>query len=52
MVNFINLAGNIKVSFRTPYFDVFDPRFVDFPVRVAAGGSYTFNMAILGEDLP
>ena len=43
-VYFINLAGNIKVSFRTPYFDVFDPRFVDFPVRVAAGGSYTFNI--------
>lgn len=43
-VYFINLAGNIKISFRTPYFDVFDPRFVDFPVRVVAGGSYTFNI--------
>ena len=43
-IYFINLAGNIKVSFRTPYFDVFDPRFLDFPVRVVAGGSYTFNI--------
>lgn len=43
-VYFINLSGNIKVSFRTPYFDVFDPRFLDFPARVAAGGSYRFNI--------
>ncbi len=43
-VYFINLIGNIKVNFRTPYFDVFDPRFVDFPVRMVAGGSYRFNI--------
>lgn len=43
-VYFINLAGNIKVPFRAPYFDVADPRFLDFPVRVAAGGSYMFNI--------
>lgn len=43
-VYFINLAGNIKVDFRVPYFDVFDPRFLDFPVRVAAGGSCTINI--------
>lgn len=43
-VYFINLAGNIKVNFRTPYFDVFDPRFVDFPVRLVVGGSYRFNI--------
>lgn len=43
-IYFINLAGNIKINFRVPYFDVFDPRFADFPVRVVAGGSYTFNV--------
>ncbi|WP_211364190.1 SPFH domain-containing protein [Propionivibrio limicola] len=43
-VYFINLIGNIKVNFRTPYFDVFDPRFADFPVRLVAGGSYRFNI--------
>ena len=43
-VYFINLSGNIKVSFRTPYFDVFDPRFADFPVRLVVAGSYRFNI--------
>ena len=43
-VYFINLAANIKVGFRAPYFDVFDPRFADFPVRVGVGGSYRFNI--------
>lgn len=43
-VYFINLSGNIKVNFRTPYFQVFDPRFLDFPVMVSAGGSYRFNI--------
>ena len=43
-VYFINLSANIKVNFRTPYFDVFDPRFTDFPVRLVAGGSYRFNI--------
>jgi membrane protease subunit (stomatin/prohibitin family) len=43
-IYFINLEGNIKVNFRTPYFDVFDPRFSDFPVRTVVGGSYRFNI--------
>lgn len=43
-IYFINLQGNIKVNFRTPYFDVFDPRFADFPVRTVVGGSYRFNI--------
>ncbi len=43
-VYFINLSGNIKREFRVPYFDVADPRFTDFPLPVAAGGSYTFNV--------
>lgn len=43
-VYFINLAGNIKIDFRVPYFDVFDPRALDFPVRMAAGGSLRMNI--------
>lgn len=43
-VYFINLAGNIKLNFRVPYFDVADPRFLDFPLKVTAGGSCMFNI--------
>jgi membrane protease subunit (stomatin/prohibitin family) len=43
-VYFINLAGIIQVKFGVPYFDVFDPRLVDFPVPVAVRGSITFRI--------
>ncbi len=43
-VYFINLAGNIQIKFALPYFDVFDPRFLDFAVPVAVRGSFTFNI--------
>lgn len=43
-VYFINLAGNIQIKFGIPYFDVFDPRFVDFGVPMAVRGSITFNI--------
>jgi membrane protease subunit (stomatin/prohibitin family) len=43
-VYFINLAGIIKRPFRSPWFNVFDPRFEDFMVPVAAGGSYAFRI--------
>lgn len=43
-VYFINLAGNIQIRFAVPYFDVFDPRFLDFAVPVAVRGSITFNI--------
>ncbi len=43
-VYFINLAGNIRIPFGIPYFDVADPRFLDFPLRVAARGSILFNI--------
>lgn len=43
-VYFINLAGNIQVRFGIPYFDIFDPRFLDFGVPVAVRGSITFNI--------
>lgn len=43
-VYFINLAGIIQVKFGVPYFDVFDPRFLDFAVPMAARGSLTFQL--------
>jgi membrane protease subunit (stomatin/prohibitin family) len=43
-VYFINLAGNIRMPIGVPYFDVFDPRFMDFPVKVAVRGSLVFNI--------
>lgn len=43
-VYYINLAGNIQVRFGIPYFDVFDPRFLDFGVPIAVRGSITFNI--------
>lgn len=43
-VYFINLSGNIQVKFGIPYFDVFDPRFLDFAVPMAARGTITFNI--------
>ena len=44
-IYYINLAGVVQVKFRIPYFDVFDPRFLDFPVPMAVGGTLTFNIA-------
>jgi membrane protease subunit (stomatin/prohibitin family) len=43
-VYFINLSGNIQIKFGVPYFDVFDPRFLDFAVPMAARGTITFNL--------
>lgn len=43
-IYFINLSGNIQVKFGVPYFDVFDPRFIDFAVPMAARGTITFNI--------
>lgn len=44
-IYYINLAGIIKINFAIPYFDVFDPRFLDFGVPVAVGGSISFKVA-------
>jgi membrane protease subunit (stomatin/prohibitin family) len=44
-VYFINLAGNIQIRFGVPYFDVFDPRYLDFGVPIAVRGSITFNIS-------
>lgn len=43
-IYFINLAGNVQVKYGVPYFDVFDPRFLDFAVPMAVRGTITFNI--------
>jgi membrane protease subunit (stomatin/prohibitin family) len=43
-VYFINLAGINQIRFGVPYFDVFDPRFMDFAVPVAVRGTLTFRL--------
>ncbi|MFP5040296.1 SPFH domain-containing protein [Parasediminibacterium sp. JCM 36343] len=43
-VYFINLQGNNQVKFGAPWFDVPDPRFLDFSVPVSARGTITFNI--------
>jgi membrane protease subunit (stomatin/prohibitin family) len=43
-IYFINLSGNMQVRFGIPYFDVFDPRFMDFAVPMSARGTITFNL--------
>ena len=43
-VYFINLAQIIQVKFAVPFFDVYDPRFLDFGVPVAVRGTITFNL--------
>lgn len=43
-VYFINLQGNNQIRFAVPYFEVADPRFLDFTVPVAVRGAITFNI--------
>lgn len=43
-IYFINLSGIIQIRFAVPYFDVFDPRFLDFAVPMAVRGTITFNV--------
>lgn len=43
-VYFINLARIIQVRFGVPFFDVYDPRFLDFGVPVAVRGTINFRI--------
>ena len=43
-IYFINLSGNVQIKFGIPYFDVFDPRFLDFAVPMTVRGTLTFNI--------
>lgn len=44
-VYFINLAKVIQIPFAVPYFDLYDPRFLDFGVPTTVRGTITFNIA-------
>ena len=44
-VYFINLAQIIQVKFGVPFFDIYDPRLVDFGVPVAVRGTVSFRIA-------
>ena len=44
-VYFINLAQVIQVKFGVPFFDVYDPRFLDFGVTAAVRGTLTFKIS-------
>ena len=43
-IYFFNLQGNNQIKFAVPYFDVADPRFLDFTVPVVVRGTLTFNL--------
>ena len=44
-VYFINLANLIQLRFGVPYFDVFDPRFLDLGIPTAVRGSINFRIS-------
>lgn len=44
-VYFINLARIIQVKFGVPFFDVYDPRFMDFGVPTAIRGTISFKIS-------
>lgn len=44
-IYFINLAGVIQVKFGVPFFDVADPRFMDYAVPVAVRGTISFKIS-------
>ena len=43
-IYFINFAKVIQITFAVPYFEVYDPRFLDFGVDTAARGTLTFKI--------
>jgi membrane protease subunit (stomatin/prohibitin family) len=43
-IYYINLSSNVQIKFGIPYFDVFDPRFLDLGVPCAVRGTLTFNI--------
>ncbi|MEN9907598.1 MAG: hypothetical protein RLZZ540_739 [Bacteroidota bacterium] len=43
-IYFINLSGNVQIKFGIPYFDIYDPRYMDLGVPCAVRGTLTFNL--------
>ena len=44
-IYFINMAQIIQQQFAVPYFDVFDPRFIDYAVPTAVRGTISFYIS-------
>lgn len=44
-IYYINLARIIQVKFGVPFFDIYDPRFLDFGVPVAVRGTISFKIS-------
>ena len=44
-IYFINLANLIQIQFGVPYFDVFDPDYINYAVPIAVRGSINFQIA-------
>lgn len=44
-VYFINLARIVQIKFGVPFFDVYDPRFMDFGVPIAVRGTVSFGIS-------
>lgn len=43
-IYFINLSGNVQIRFGIPYFDIYDPRYIDLGIPCAVRGTLTFNL--------
>jgi membrane protease subunit (stomatin/prohibitin family) len=43
-IYFINLAGNNQLRFGIPYFDMYDPRYIDLGIPCAVRGNILFNI--------
>lgn len=43
-IYFLNMAKLIQIKFGVPYFDVFDPRFLDYGVPTAVRGTINFKV--------
>ena len=43
-IYFINMARIVQIKFGVPFFDVYDPRFIDFGVPVAVRGTISFQI--------
>ena len=44
-VYYINLARVIQIKFGVPFFDIYDPRFLDFGIPVAVRGTISFKIS-------
>ena len=48
-IYFINVARIVQVRFAVPFFDVYDPRFLDYGVPVAVRGTISFGITDFRE---